>query len=222
MGLVVTIFHYALDFFTLRRDTELASRAAGGERAGLECAAMPADSRSPLDGGTTVGGSRWHVRGGLVALAMLAASVIVLIASSGHAATESDQLLGMVGSRRAPTYMLQAVGQQGDQAREYYAPPSQRQPAMDFPMPEQTAMQQLSSAEELANPASAPNYNGAEGMTYMPSTQSGVSDEDQSPTLSKEFLDDEDKSKRRMKKLAKLLRKSAKKQDLLDVEVSYD
>lgn len=187
---------------------------------------MPADSLSPLAERATVGGGRWHARGGLTALAALAAaSVIVLVALSGHfSTTESDQLLEMARARRASTFMLDEAGRQNDQAREYYAPPSQRQPAIDFPTPEPIAIQQLSSAEAaeapLANPMGAPNYNSAEGMTYMPSTQSGVSDEDQSPTLSKEFLDDEDKSKRRMKKLAKLLRKSSKKQDLLDVEVS--
>jgi hypothetical protein len=217
---------------------------------------MPAESRSPAGGRAASGRGRWNVRGGLAALAAVAATVLVLSVSVGHArASEPDQLLGMAGARAVPTYMLDAVEPQDDQAREYYSPPSPpqtamewpspagaqqlsavedgRQPAQDFPTPqaaeeffmsEPSVEQQLSGVQAaeapLANPMQAPNYNSGEGMTYMPSTQSGVSDEDQSPTLSKEFLDDEDKSKRRMKKLAKLLRKSAKKQDLLDVEVS--
>jgi len=71
---------------------------------------------------------------------------------------------------------------------------------------------------ELANPAAAPNYNSGAGMTYMPSTQSGVSAADQSPDLPRAFLDDEAKSHKRMKKLAKLLKKSSKEQDALDVQ----
>ena len=205
---------------------------------------MPADSRSPAGGRAAAGRGRWRVRGDLAALAALAATVLVLSVSVGCArASEPDQLLAMAGARRAPTYMLEAMEPQGDQAREYYSPPSAPQtameyytpegaqqlsaaePAEDFPTPEPSVEQQLSGEQAaeapLASPTEAPNYNGGEGMTYMPSTQSGVSDEDQSPSLSKEFLDDEDKSKRRMKKLAKLLRKSSKKQDLLDVEVIF-
>jgi hypothetical protein len=71
----------------------------------------------------------------------------------------------------------------------------------------------------LSDPAGAPTYNSGEGMTYMPSTQSGVSDQDQSPDLPQSFLDGEARSKRRMKKLAKLLKKSSKEQDALDVRV---
>jgi hypothetical protein len=71
----------------------------------------------------------------------------------------------------------------------------------------------------LANPGAAPNYNSGEGMTYMPSTQSGVSDQDQSPDLPKAFIDDEAKSERHMKSLKKLLKKSSKEQDALDVRV---
>ena len=58
-------------------------------------------------------------------------------------------------------------------------------------------------------------------MTYMPSTHSGVSDTDQSPDISQEFLDEEKKSKKHMKKLAKLLKKTAKEQDALDVKVRF-
>lgn len=71
----------------------------------------------------------------------------------------------------------------------------------------------------MANPAGAPNYNSGEGMTYVPSTRSGVSVQDQSPEISGKFLADEERSKKRMKTLAKLLKKSAKAQDELDVKV---
>jgi ATP-dependent protease ClpP protease subunit len=50
-------------------------------------------------------------------------------------------------------------------------------------------------------------------MTYMPSTQSGVSDSDQSPEISQAFLHDEAKAKKHMKKLAKMLKR--------DVYLSY-
>jgi len=73
--------------------------------------------------------------------------------------------------------------------------------------------------EPLSNPAGAPTYNSGEGMTYMPSTQSGVSDQDQSPDLPQTFLDDEAKSKKHMKQLLKMLKKSSKEQDALDVRV---
>ena len=130
---------------------------------------------------------------------------------------------------RAPVELLetQAMGMEYLQqpAQDFAAPPSQRpyaysQQPMFYASGQQLAAEGAQPAEApLASPVEAPNYNGAEGMTYMPSTQSGVSDQDQSPTLSKEFLDDEDRSKRRMKKLAKLLKKSAKEQDALDVRV---
>lgn len=74
-------------------------------------------------------------------------------------------------------------------------------------------------AAEMANPVSAPTYNSGEGMTYMPSTQSGVSDTDQSPEISQSFLDDEAKAKKHMKKLAKMLKKSAKEDDALNRKV---
>lgn len=73
--------------------------------------------------------------------------------------------------------------------------------------------------EPLSNPEGAPTYNSGEGMTYMPSTQSGVSDQDQSPDLPQTFLDDEAKSKKNMQKLLKMLKKSSKEQDALDVRV---
>eukprot|EP00961_Rhodomonas_salina_P120746 1624959-Rhodomonas_salina.1 len=56
------------------------------------------------------------------------------------------------------------------------------------------------SQPNYENPASAPNYNSAEGMTYMPSTSSGVSAEDQSPEIPAYFLDEEAKSEKRMKR----------------------
>jgi len=176
------------------------------------------------------GGGRWRTPGGLVALAALAtASLVAVSLSQGHFHAQTD-LMGLQAAGGAYTYMLRGIGgQQG-----YFT--GQRQQAVDFADPSQSQTQQLeglqpvpcsqslagcpqSQAEEMANPAGAPTYNSGEGMTYMPSTQSGVSDQDQSPTLSKEFLDDEEKSKKHMKKLAKLLKKSAKAQDLLDVKV---
>ena len=51
--------------------------------------------------------------------------------------------------------------------------------------------------------------------------QSGRSATDQSPTISNDFLDAEAKSDRHMKKLASLLRKSARAQDELDTKVSF-
>ena len=79
----------------------------------------------------------------------------------------------------------------------------------------------MSSAQEMARPVETPSYNSGEGMTYMPSTQSGVSADDQSPSIPAAFLDDEEKAKKRMKKLAKLLKKSAKEQEALDVKVCF-
>jgi len=49
--------------------------------------------------------------------------------------------------------------------------------------------------------------------------QSGRSFTDLSPTISNDFLDAEAKSDRNMKKLASLLRKSARAQDELDTKV---
>jgi hypothetical protein len=124
----------------------------------------------------------------------------------------------------APQAQQQYVAQQYyAQQPEYYAenqqlagqemqpvPCSQSLAGCDPPSPAEASM---------ANPAEAPNYNSGEGMTYMPSSQSGVSDQDQSPDLSPEFLDEEAKSKKHMKKLAKLLKKSSKEQDALDKKV---
>jgi hypothetical protein len=61
--------------------------------------------------------------------------------------------------------------------------------------------------ETLSNPA--PSYSSGEGMPYIPSTQSSVRDQDQSPYLLQTFLH-EAKSKKR-KKLDKL--ESSKEQD---------
>lgn len=69
------------------------------------------------------------------------------------------------------------------------------------------------------SPENAPTYNSPEGMTYMPSTSSGVSAEDQSPEVPAYFLDEEAKSEKRMKKLRHVLKKSRARQDHLDVEV---
>ena len=44
-----------------------------------------------------------------------------------------------------------------------------------------------------------------EGMTYMPSSASGISDHDASPTMDTKFYQEEDRSARRMKKLKLLL-----------------
>jgi len=56
-------------------------------------------------------------------------------------------------------------------------------------------------------------------MTYMPSTSSGVSAEDQSPEIPAYFLDEEAKSEKRMKRLMHVLKKSRKMQDILDSKV---
>ena len=189
--------------------------------------------------GAPAGGSggRWR-RGGLMALAALATASIVLACSTlGHsgAGGSGTELMGVGAAAGAYTYMLSGMGQQQqDETGQFYYPPGQRQPAMDFAEPVQqqelAGMQPVpcsqslagcgSEAAEMANPAGAPTYNSGEGMTYMPSTQSGVSDSDQSPTISAAFLDDEAKSKKHMKKLAKLLKKSSKAQDALDAKVS--
>ena len=73
--------------------------------------------------------------------------------------------------------------------------------------------------EPLSSPGGAPSYSSREGLQYIPSTQSGVSDQDQSPDLPQTFLDDEAKSKKNMQKLLKMLKKSSKEQDALDVRV---
>lgn len=154
---------------------------------------------------------------GLAAAAAIASCMVLAVAVS------------TLRNARMPVELLetQAMGMEYVQqpAQDFAAPPA-RPPYSYTQQPQYyEGGQQLADAEmqpaeaPLASPAQAPNYNSAEGMTYMPSTQSGVSDEDQSPTLSKEFLDDEARSKRRMKKLAKLLKKSAKEQDALDVRV---
>jgi hypothetical protein len=43
----------------------------------------------------------------------------------------------------------------------------------------------------MANPIEAPNYNSGVGMTYMSSTQSGVSATDQALAIGNEFFKDE-------------------------------
>ena len=63
--------------------------------------------------------------------------------------------------------------------------------------------------EPISSPGGAPSYSSREGLPYIPSTQSGVRDQDQSPDLLQTFLD-EAKSKKR-KELDK--RKSSKEQD---------
>lgn len=134
------------------------------------------------------------------------------------------------GSRHSPMELLETqamgMGYMQQPAQDFAAPPSQQQQYV-YAQQQQpqyyTGGQQLAgeapAEAPLANPASAPNYNSGEGMTYMPSTQSGVSATDQSPDLPMAFLDEEAKSKRHMKKLAKLLKKSSKEQDALDVRV---
>jgi hypothetical protein len=53
--------------------------------------------------------------------------------------------------------------------------------------------------------AAFPNPQG-EGMTYMPTSTSGVSDKDNSPKMDPKFMKEEDRSTRRMKKLQALLK----------------
>jgi len=80
----------------------------------------------------------------------------------------------------------------------------------EFQQPEQPNYQE---------PASAPQYNSPEGMTYTPTTTSGVSATDQSPDIPKSFLDEEAKSQKRMKRLKDVLKKSRLMQDTLDGKV---
>ena len=62
---------------------------------------------------------------------------------------------------------------------------------------EPATQQILSSQEEISAP---PSYGQAGGINYMPSTQAGVSDKDQSPDVPQSFLQEESISKRRMKR----------------------
>jgi len=185
-------------------------------------------------------------RGALIWLAALStASIFFILVTNDWRYVDSQAELMGVG---AYTYMQTRnfVGQQDGVTGVPFSRPGQ--PAMDFaepaasnspPSPQQQlkiiklerysqladCSQSLAgcppSASEMTNPIGAPNYNSGEGMTYMPSTQSGVSDTDRSPDISQEFLDEEKKSKKHMKKLAKLLKKTAKEQDALDVKVRF-
>jgi hypothetical protein len=112
----------------------------------------------------------------------------------------------------APQAQQQYVSQQYyAQQPEYYAE-SQQLAGQE--------MQPVDCSQSLAGcPPSRGRTQSGEGITYMPSTQSGVSGTDQSPDLPVAFLDDEARSKKKMKKLLKLLRKSSKEQDALDVKV---
>jgi len=171
---------------------------------------------------------RWWKRQGIAVMAVLSVTSVIAV---GHLHAGNSELMG-VGAA-GYTYMLNAMQQGQGQAGQYYAPPGQIQPAMDFaephaqqqqlegmqPVPCSQSLAGCGSAQEMANPIEAPNYNSGAGMTYMPSTQSGVSATDKSPSIGNEFLKDEAQSKRHMKKLAKLLKKSAKAQDELDMKV---
>ena len=183
-------------------------------------------------------------RGALIWLAALSTASIffILVTNDWRYVDSQAELMGV----DAYAYMQNSVGQQDGVTGVQFSRPGQ--PAMDFaepaapyrpPSPQQQlkiiklerysqladCSQSLAgclpSASEMTNPIGAPNYNSGEGMTYMPSTQSGVSDTDQSPDISQEFLDEEKKSKKHMKKLAKLLKKTAKEQDALDVKVRF-
>jgi len=182
-------------------------------------------------------GGRWWKRQGIAVMAVLSVTSVIAV---GRLHAGNSELMGVgaagaytqhstaVAQPAAETYMLNAMRQTG----QYYAPPLHVQPAMDFtephaqqqqlegmqPVPCSQSLAGCGSAQEMANPIEAPNYNSGAGMTYMPSTQSGVSSTDQ-PIATGNFLKDESKSKRHMKKLAKLLKKSAKAQDELDIKV---
>jgi hypothetical protein len=69
------------------------------------------------------------------------------------------------------------------------------------------------------NPVSAPNYNTQEGLTYMPSMQQGVSDEDMSPQIPADFLRGEAKAEKRLTKLTRLLRKSKKEEQAMEAKL---
>jgi len=200
----------------------LAAAADAGERA----RACAGPGRSMVSGRLA---AAWRPAGLAAAAAFAACTLLAVAMSSLHGA-------------QSPAVLLETqdmgVGYMRQPAQDFAAPPSQ-QGAYGFPQYFQGG-QQLAGGEEmqpvpcsqslagcppspaeapLSDPAGAPTYNSGEGMTYMPSTQSGVSDQDQSPDLPQSFLDGEARSKRRMKKLAKLLKKSSKEQDALDVRV---
>lgn len=222
---------------TVFGSSSTSTRRARPSLAGSESMAIDAEAPWPRPVATEdSSGRRWR-REGLVALAVLATASIVLASSMlGHSGARGSaaELMGMGAVGGASSYMLSSMAQQQQgETGEYYYPPGQQQPAMDFAEPVQqqelVGMQPVpcsqslagcgSEAAEMANPAGAPSYNSGEGMTYMPSTQSGVSDSDQSPEISQAFLDEEAKAKKHMKKLAALLKKSAKENDALDFKV---
>ena len=153
-------------------------------------------------------------RNGLAALATIATVSLVFTVVSLHGGRSELLEVWSPGY----TNMLSSAQQESQSSLgpivDYYYPQLQ---AVQSP----AVQQQLSSAQEMARPVETPSYNSGEGMTYMPSTQSGVSADDQSPSIPAAFLDDEEKAKKRMKKLAKLLKKSAKEQEALDVKACF-
>ena len=156
----------------------------------------------------------------------IASLVAVSFATAGTRRGGGTDLLGVSSGGGAYAYLngyQQALAQQQTAGGDFLY---REHPSVDFASPASTGLQsgaveqqQLATVQEMARPSEAPNYNSGEGMTYTPSTQTGVSDKDQSPAIPTGFLDDEKKSKKRMKRLAKLLKKSAKKQDELDLQV---
>ena len=76
----------------------------------------------------------------------------------------------------------------GCEEKEVEAPPKSK--GMQ-PVPCSQSLAGCGSAQEMANPIEAPNYNSGVGMTYMSSTQSGVSATDQALAIGNEFFKDE-------------------------------
>jgi len=123
---------------------------------------------------------RWWKRQGIAVMAVLSVTSVIAVghlhagnselvgvgAASGSAYTELMGVDAAGGS--AYTYMLNAM-RQGRQAGQYYAPPGQIQPAMDFaephaqqqqlegmqPVPCSQSLAGCGSAQEIANPIEA-------------------------------------------------------------------
>ncbi len=124
----------------------------------------------------------------VVALAGVAALAVVLLGSRSHAS---------LGSQRAMLYEVEPQLVETSFLNPYQGQVLQLGAA---PAPCTSLAGCEVSQPNYEQPESAPTYNSPEGMTYMPSTSSGVSAEDQSPVMPKYFLDDEAKSAKRMKR----------------------
>jgi hypothetical protein len=101
--------------------------------------AVDAEDPCPWARATADGSARRWRRGGLVALAALATASVVLASSIlGHSGTRGSatEMMGVGAVDGASSYMLSSMAQQQqDETGQYYYPPGQRQPAMDFAEP---------------------------------------------------------------------------------------